>query len=369
MEHYVAESRRPISRCLNDVRIADAYIGIFGFRYGYIPEGKACSVTELEFRQAVDYRKDTFLFLLAENTLKHSATETRANKRKIESLRAELKSDFLVSYFSAPDQLEALVTAAIANWSAPRRTPPDQEREIRLLRSWLNSRSGMEKARSRQALVNMASKAYVAVASQKLLNEEGSPEELFDILGDVVRLSGHTDASSSLILQILEESRPDLRAMVVFHLGDWALMGHSLRATVIDLLPKIASDGDIRVRHELIHTLEKMIRAEAFSGLDEVSVAKVNESIEILRSADEEEIRNRAEAVVAVCDQLPSITMANGSMLAGWSSIRSRLPVRWSTYRGNPEFSPDQKDVSPSPVDKRRSAKKDFWGREFHPGD
>jgi hypothetical protein len=57
MEHYVAESRRPLSRCLKDIRIADAYIGLFGYRYGYIPEGRDCSITELEFRQAVDCGK------------------------------------------------------------------------------------------------------------------------------------------------------------------------------------------------------------------------------------------------------------------------------------------------------------------------
>jgi hypothetical protein len=222
----------------------------------------------------------------------------------------------------------------------------------------------MERSRARQALVTMASSAYVVVAKQRLLNEEGEPEELFEILGDVVRMSGVTDASSSIIQQILKQSSPDLRAMAVFHLGDWALMGHSLRSTTIDLLPEIASDPNTRVRHELIHALEKMIRAEAFSHLDEYGLRKVSESIELVRSADEEEIRDRAKAVIMLHDRLPSMSMADGSMLTGWSRTRSSLPVKWSTYRGNPELS-GIKDTAPEPVAKRRAAKKDQWTARF----
>src|SRR5258705_6128431 len=38
MEYYVAEDMRPVERCLSDVASCDLYIGIFAFRYGYIPK-------------------------------------------------------------------------------------------------------------------------------------------------------------------------------------------------------------------------------------------------------------------------------------------------------------------------------------------
>ena len=38
MESYVAEEYRPLEVCLRDVRASDGYIGIFAWRYGYIPE-------------------------------------------------------------------------------------------------------------------------------------------------------------------------------------------------------------------------------------------------------------------------------------------------------------------------------------------
>ena len=38
MEDYVASDQRPLDRCLKDVGQCDAYVGIFAWRYGYIPD-------------------------------------------------------------------------------------------------------------------------------------------------------------------------------------------------------------------------------------------------------------------------------------------------------------------------------------------
>jgi hypothetical protein len=34
MEYYVAEDKRPVDKCLEDVTSCDLYIGIFTWRYG-----------------------------------------------------------------------------------------------------------------------------------------------------------------------------------------------------------------------------------------------------------------------------------------------------------------------------------------------
>src|ERR1700730_8472836 len=55
MEDYVATDQRPTEKCLADVAAADLYIGIFAWRYGYIPREinpDHKSITELEYRQA-----------------------------------------------------------------------------------------------------------------------------------------------------------------------------------------------------------------------------------------------------------------------------------------------------------------------------
>src|SRR3954447_17726852 len=50
MEYYVAEDKRPLDKCLQDVADCDLYIGIFAWRYGFVPETdnpEKLSVTEL----------------------------------------------------------------------------------------------------------------------------------------------------------------------------------------------------------------------------------------------------------------------------------------------------------------------------------
>src|SRR5688572_17930731 len=66
MEDYVAMDQRPLDKCLADVAKCDIYIGIFAWRYGYIPPNQERSITELEFREAVRTGKPRLLFLLHE---------------------------------------------------------------------------------------------------------------------------------------------------------------------------------------------------------------------------------------------------------------------------------------------------------------
>src|ERR1700716_16952 len=64
METYAAEEDRPIDKCLADVRACDLYVGIFAWRYGFIPLGHDRSITELEYRAAGEAGKDRLIFLL-----------------------------------------------------------------------------------------------------------------------------------------------------------------------------------------------------------------------------------------------------------------------------------------------------------------
>src|SRR5438105_3839182 len=66
MEHYVASDQRPLARCEADVRACDLYVGIVAWRYGFIPAGQDRSITELEYRAALDQSVPVLLFLADE---------------------------------------------------------------------------------------------------------------------------------------------------------------------------------------------------------------------------------------------------------------------------------------------------------------
>lgn len=114
MEYYVAGAERPVDRCVRDAAECDLYIGIFAWRYGYIPPGKDSSITELEFRAAVAADKPVLVFLLDEDTAWPRSAMDKDSTR-IDKLREELGRDWLASFFCNPQELATLVTTAVHN--------------------------------------------------------------------------------------------------------------------------------------------------------------------------------------------------------------------------------------------------------------
>lgn len=113
MEDYVSSDQRPLDQCLADVAASDLYIGLFAWSYGYIPPSQERSITELEFREAERCHKPCLLFLLHEDAPWSRKLMDRDIER-IESLRAELCRDRVVSFFRTTDELAAAVSVAVA---------------------------------------------------------------------------------------------------------------------------------------------------------------------------------------------------------------------------------------------------------------
>jgi formylglycine-generating enzyme required for sulfatase activity len=122
MEDYVASDERPVDKCLKDIEIADVYVGIFAFRYGYIPPAShnnpdGLSVTELEFRHAERIKKPCLTFMVEDGALwlrLFDDTNTEQVKReRIAALRDYLRTEKTTTFFAAPYQLAALVLAAV----------------------------------------------------------------------------------------------------------------------------------------------------------------------------------------------------------------------------------------------------------------
>jgi hypothetical protein len=112
MEYYVAEDERPLDRCLADVSACDVYIGIFAWRYGFVPDGEQFSITELEYRRAVKEKKPRLLFVVDEEAAWSPKLMDR-DRTRIEAFHERVRKDKIVSTFSTPDTLEARLSAAL----------------------------------------------------------------------------------------------------------------------------------------------------------------------------------------------------------------------------------------------------------------
>lgn len=132
MEDYVAGDQRPVDKCLKDVEAADIYIGLFAFRYGYIPPAqhdnpKGLSITELEYRRAEALRKPCLTFAVSDTTawarVFDDAYTAEDKGERIKALRQQLLTEKLASQFSLPHELSTLVLAAVTKYLDEHKQP------------------------------------------------------------------------------------------------------------------------------------------------------------------------------------------------------------------------------------------------------
>ncbi len=119
-EDYVAGEQRPLDRCVADVRTCDIYVGIFAWRYGFIPPGSDISITEAEYRTAASEDGVTpLIFLLNEDApwpprMIDAVTGNGDAGARIAGLKKRLKEHHIVSFFASPDQLANLVLVSVS---------------------------------------------------------------------------------------------------------------------------------------------------------------------------------------------------------------------------------------------------------------
>ena len=129
MEDYVATDMRPLEKCLQDVASCDVYVGLFAWRYGYVPpEGNPehKSITELEYRKAISLGKSCLIFLLEKDApwspQAMDAVTGEGNRGEcITGLRQELAKEKIVSFFQTSEHLANLVGSSVHRWDEERR--------------------------------------------------------------------------------------------------------------------------------------------------------------------------------------------------------------------------------------------------------
>ena len=116
MEHLPAQAAGAIKASLDLVDSAELYVGIFAWRYGYVPTGSDISITEMEYNRATGQGIDRLIFLShEEHPVKYADVETGPGAEQLRRLRERLQQEQVVAYFRSPDNLRALVSEALAS--------------------------------------------------------------------------------------------------------------------------------------------------------------------------------------------------------------------------------------------------------------
>lgn len=118
MEHRPASDDDGISFSLSLVDAADIYIGVYGSRYGWIPNDsnpKQVSLTEMEYDRAVELGIPRLIFLMdKKHTVNFEDIEQGNGASKLKAFLDKVKTDNFVNFFNSANDLRNHVINSLA---------------------------------------------------------------------------------------------------------------------------------------------------------------------------------------------------------------------------------------------------------------
>lgn len=120
MEHLPARDASGITVSLEMVDKANIYLGIYAWRYGWVPDGKTVSITEMEFDRAVERKTDgklrEILIFTAHDDHPCTKKDVEADKsaqEKLAAFKTKAATGRVRKEFKSVEELRRLVSEAL----------------------------------------------------------------------------------------------------------------------------------------------------------------------------------------------------------------------------------------------------------------
>ncbi|MFN8411434.1 MAG: DUF4062 domain-containing protein [Anaerolineales bacterium] len=128
MEAFGARPEESTEACLNEIEESDLFIGIYAYRYGYIPIGLDISITEQEFDHAQELDKPTFGFVVDEDHAWSPKHIEHNQKDKLDAFLSKVKKH-PVDFFTTPDNLAQKIVSSIGRKIAELKAAEEEARQ------------------------------------------------------------------------------------------------------------------------------------------------------------------------------------------------------------------------------------------------
>lgn len=117
MADFGARTEGARTACLDEVGEADLFLGIYAWRYGFVPEGTPTSITEQEFDEARRLGKPCFCFVVDEtHEWPAELREEGAGAELIKAFKARIDAELVRTTFTTPDNLSRQVLSSLNRW-------------------------------------------------------------------------------------------------------------------------------------------------------------------------------------------------------------------------------------------------------------
>lgn len=265
MEYLPATDDGGFAESMRLVDEADVYIGIFGHRYGYIPEGRTKSITHHEYERATERGIPRLIFIMHDDhPLKASDVEKGEGAAKLEQFKNQLMSDHSVNFFESADDLRGLVVNALADVKTKLATGAGASQTFR-------SRSHHRTSEIPRPPIPYIAHPYILLQTTKLVGRQNDLDALTSWATDtssgaeariltIVAIGGV--GKSALTWEWFNEIAPvvlsDLAGRVWWSFYD---IDGSFENFVTRTLAYVTGEDELRLREEPIHIREKKLLA------------------------------------------------------------------------------------------------------------
>lgn len=117
MQDFEAADLGAVRASLAKLERAAVYVGVFAYRYGFVPPGDSRSVTEQEFDRATELGLERLCFLLDPFFPWPPECMELGKLRRVEEFHRKVRdAGLVVDTFTTPDNLHHLVFLALQRW-------------------------------------------------------------------------------------------------------------------------------------------------------------------------------------------------------------------------------------------------------------
>jgi formylglycine-generating enzyme required for sulfatase activity len=117
MANFMARPEGAESACLKELADSDLFVGIYAWRYGFVPPGATVSITEQEFEEAQRLGKPCFCFLVDRGfDWPAEFREQGDGERRLREFKARVDATLVRTTFTTPDDLAVKVLASLERW-------------------------------------------------------------------------------------------------------------------------------------------------------------------------------------------------------------------------------------------------------------
>jgi HEAT repeat protein len=211
MEIFGARPEDAKQASLRDLEESDLFVGIYAYRYGYVPAGSTDSITEQEFDYAAERNKQMFCFIVDENyAWLPGMIEDEPGKSNLKNFKSKINAKLVVDHFTTPEDLAVKVATAVARFRRRRLseihpTPSPEETNAAFAALLRQARSGNAEAMTELSLSDYPQKFEVLAAVLETNPQEAIREAAVNGLANLndqrkIPLLGHTLVSEKWLV-------------------------------------------------------------------------------------------------------------------------------------------------------------------------